>query len=344
VIRRLPLAIVGILAVCLLAGCGRYLTTAVAVVNGESIAREAFDRRVASLLQSPQLQGALTPDDAEQRLQVERQVILELIRDALIRQEARRLRIRVSEAEVQARLDQVRAQFPNAGDFAAALRQSGLTEASLRDQVRARLIAERLLARVAGPVEPTEEEIRTAYGNGERFEEIRVRHILFRVPQPGDETAARRRAEAALAQIRAGADFAAVARQQSEDEGTRAQGGDLGTITRDAPIDEHFKAAAFALRAGQVSDVVRTSFGFHIIRVDARTSKSFEEVRTQLADEIRQAKLQEGFQRWLADAARRARIAVNPRYGDFNPETLEIEPHRFFVPPSPAPETEPLPL
>jgi parvulin-like peptidyl-prolyl isomerase len=342
VIRRLP--ILAFIALALVANaCGRYLTTGAAVVNGTSISKDELDREVAAVLSNPQFQGSIDPDDPEQRSQIERQVILQLVRTEVIKQEAARIGVDVGERELNQRLQQIRAQFPSDAEFQQRLRQSNLTEERLREQLQIRLVEEALIPRVGGAVPATEEEIRAAYGTGAAFEEIKVRHILFLV-QGTDEAAARTKAEAVLAQLNRGADFATLARQQSEDPGSKESGGDLGTITRDAQFDETFKNAAFALKAGQTSGLVRTQFGFHIIRVDTRTAKTLDQVRAQLAQQINDTKGQQAFQEWLVGAVQKAKIIINPRYGDFDPASLQIQPHQFFVPPSPEPETEPIPL
>jgi peptidyl-prolyl cis-trans isomerase D len=98
----------------------------------------------------------------------------------------------------------------------------------------------------------------------------------------------KKQAEAVLAQVKAGADFAELAKKVSEDEGSKAKGGDLDYFTRGRMVPE-FEAAAFALQPGQVSDVVKSQFGFHIIKlVDKKpaTTRSFEEVRPQIQDQL----------------------------------------------------------
>ncbi len=140
-----------------------------------------------------------------------------------------------------------------------------------------------------------EARVRKAYETqSHRFhvpERVRARHILFRVKPdaPADQVeAARKQAEEALAAIRGGADFAAVARERSEDPSTKEKGGELGLFSRGQMV-KPFEDAAFALSPGQVSDVVRTDFGFHVIQVEAREpakDQSFEEVRDTLAREL----------------------------------------------------------
>lgn len=340
-IRRLLLLS---LVLLVLAGtaCGRYLTTGVAVVNGVGISKGQLDKQVAVVLDSPQFQGQVDPRDTSQRLEIERQVIVQLIQRELIRQEADRLAVRVATSQVDERFGQVRAQFPSEDQFQQALAQNGLTVASLREQIREQLQLEQVQDRAIDTLAATEAEIRAAYGNGSRFDELHVRHILFQVTGT-DEAAARKKAESALAQLRGGADFIELAKKVSEDQSTKAQGGDLGTVTRQTPFDQDFLNAAFALKEGKISGLVRTQFGFHIIKIEDRRSKTLEQARAQLSQEITSTKQQEAFTDFMRDKVEKARIVVNPRYGDFNPSTLSIDAHDFFVPPEPEPETQQFP-
>jgi peptidyl-prolyl cis-trans isomerase D len=146
------------------------------------------------------------------------------------------------------------------------------------------------LADVAATVEVTEEELRAAYEEErlrfETAEERRSRHILIAV-EDDQEDAARAAAEAVVARIRGGEDFAAVAAEVSADAGTKAQGGDLGWNSR-GTFPTEFEEALFALEPGELSEPVRTDSGFHVIRLDevrAGDLRSFEAVRDELAAE-----------------------------------------------------------
>lgn len=128
----------------------------------------------------------------------------------------------------------------------------------------------------------------------ERFkqpERVRARHLLLRVPPGASEeevAAVRARAEAALARIRGGEDFAAVASETSEDPGSKAQGGDLGFFARGQMVPP-FEEVAFSLEPGKVSEVVKTDFGFHVIRVEERKAaeeRSFDDAAREIAEEL----------------------------------------------------------
>lgn len=148
---------------------------------------------------------------------------------------------------------------------------------------------------------PDEAALRKAYdADPTRFRtepERRVRHILIPVAPNGDEAAARAKAADVARQLAGGADFAALARKYSGDPGSAQNGGELGWAGK-GTYAEPFEAAVFSLQKGQVSDPVRTEFGFHIIQVeDIRdgSGRGFEQVRDELAAELKKQKAQDEF-------------------------------------------------
>ncbi len=141
----------------------------------------------------------------------------------------------------------------------------------------------------------TDETIEKYYADNRSLyvqpERVQARHILIRAPQDGDEAAieaARERIEGLLAQVREGADFAALARENSDDS-TAARGGDLGFFERGVMVKE-FEEAAFGLAPGEVSPIIRTRFGFHIIKVEEKRpeeAKPLAEAREEILREIK---------------------------------------------------------
>jgi len=118
-------------------------------------------------------------------------------------------------------------------------------------------------------------------------EQVRASHILLKT-EGKDEAAVKARAEALLKQVKGGADFAALAGKESEDEQSKAQGGDLDYFGRGRMVKE-FEEVAFGLPVGQVSDLVKSSFGFHIIKVTDKkpeAKRSLDEVRQQITDQL----------------------------------------------------------
>jgi len=126
-------------------------------------------------------------------------------------------------------------------------------------------------------------------------EQIRASHILIST-EGKDEAAARKQAEDLLAKVKAGEDFAALAKAHSDDAGTKANGGDLDYFGHGRMVPE-FENVAFAMQPGQVSDVVKTQFGFHIIKLTDKkpgTTRSLDEVKSQITEQLKFRRAQEG--------------------------------------------------
>jgi peptidyl-prolyl cis-trans isomerase D len=149
------------------------------------------------------------------------------------------------------------------------------------------LDVEAMRAKTAVPAADVEREYNSRITEYSTPEQVRASHILLRA-EGKDEAAVRAEAEKILEKAKAGADFAALAKQYSQDEGSAPNGGDLDYFGRGRMVPE-FDAVVFTMQPGQVSELVKTSFGFHIIKlVDKKpgTTRPLEEVRTQLQDEL----------------------------------------------------------
>jgi peptidyl-prolyl cis-trans isomerase D len=145
----------------------------------------------------------------------------------------------------------------------------------------------------------TPQEIQDYYRDNEQQYstpgQIKASHILLKTGEGKKEEDVRKRAEALLAKAKAGADFAELATANSEDDSNKDKGGDLGFFGKGSMVPE-FEQAAFALEPGQISDVVKTSYGFHIIKLtekQAESKKSIDEVRTQIEDQLKWQRAQE---------------------------------------------------
>jgi peptidyl-prolyl cis-trans isomerase D len=138
---------------------------------------------------------------------------------------------------------------------------------------------------------PTAREVERAYNDSIELystpEQIRASHILLKTAgKKEDEVKAK--AEQILKDVKAGGDFAALAKKYSEDEGSAKQGGDLDFFGK-GRMDPAFEEAAFALKAGEISDVVKSQYGFHIIKVTdkkAASARTLDEVRPQIEDQL----------------------------------------------------------
>jgi peptidyl-prolyl cis-trans isomerase SurA len=228
------------------------------------------------------------PTDSAELAAYRREILSQLIDDELLLQQAiRDTTVKVTDQQVQsgtdAALRQTRAQFQSETEFRQQLQVAGLGTPEeyrryLSEQVRRDLMKQQLVQRLQErqeirSVPPTEAEVRAYYESTKARQPRRPATASFRAilvrPDPTAEAKAAARAEAdsALVELRQGADFATLARRVSDDPGTREAGGDLGWFRRGRMVAE-FEAVAFRLRPGQVSEVVETPFGYHLIQVE----------------------------------------------------------------------------
>jgi len=254
----------------------------VARVNGRAILRRDFDLAVQLQFQGRRANVALT------ELRGVRAKVLEgLIDNELLYQEASRSRHEVPDGDIDAELARIRAALPAPGDLDRLLGTYGTSAGEFRAQVRRTLVVTRHVDReIAGSITVSNEDVRRYYDQNPaemvRRERVRVSQIVVRVAgESGSARAvAREKIEAILKDIRGGREFADAARRYSEGA-EAAQGGDIGWVVRGGGIPL-IERAAFVLGAGEISDVVETRVGFHLLKATDRQAEGpvpFEEAR-----------------------------------------------------------------
>jgi peptidyl-prolyl cis-trans isomerase D len=156
---------------------------------------------------------------------------------------------------------------------------------------------------LAPAIKITEKDVLDAWDRQPHDETVDASHILFKVEDPAKDAEVRTRAEQVLKQVQAGGDFAELAKKYSEDTGSAQQGGNLGPFTRGRMVKE-FENAAFSLKSGEVSGLVRTQFGYHIIKVLSREVPTLEANRKSIEASIQQERAGELAKAKAAEAAR----------------------------------------
>lgn len=264
------------------------LPDVLARVNGENVTKAEFD----TLLKQMEM-SAGQPVPKERRDEICRRAIDQLVTYTLLGQEIKARGIKPDEKRIEDQMKQVRGQFKTEQEFTKALAGRGLTPEKLRaDMTKEAGITAMMEAEVAGVPAVTDADVKTFYEkNPDKFkqpESVRASHILIPVPQGADDgakKAARAKADSLLKQAKSGGDFAKLAQEHSSD-GSAQQGGDLGFFTKGQMVPT-FEQAAFALKPGEVSNVVETQFGFHIIKLTERKSEGTIALE-QVADRVRE--------------------------------------------------------
>jgi len=261
-----------------------------ALVNSQPIYLVDYERQVARYEAAMLSSGVdLSSEDGQARLlQLRKDVLDGMIQQVLVEQVATQEGISVSDEEVETALAQLIEEVGGDAAFQAQLEQNGLTREEVFEGQRATMLYQKVFEWVTGSVPTTAEH-------------VHARHILVDT---------REEAEQLLAQLEAGADFAELARTYSQDESTREAGGDLGWFPRGVLLAPEVEEAAFGLQAGQISPVVQSSFGFHIIQVLER------DPNRSLSPENLQMLKDRTFQEWLESLWAEAQIE---RFIDLSP-------------------------
>jgi peptidyl-prolyl cis-trans isomerase SurA len=256
----------------------------VAVVGSRPILASQLEEEMAQAATA----GQVLPQDSAGRAALRRRILTSLIdMELLVQQAERDTTVKVTDQEVQEAVEQtvknVRGRFASEIELQRQLRLAGFGSAEewrrwLTESQRRAILSQRLQEQlrqkgILKPIPPTDAQMRAFWDANKGQSQRRPAVVSFRqvviLPEPDSAAreVARTTAESLLTALRGGADFAAAARRFSADSTTRDSGGSLGWF-RLGTMVKPFEAAAFRLRPGQISDVVETMFGYHIIRVD----------------------------------------------------------------------------
>jgi parvulin-like peptidyl-prolyl isomerase len=286
----------------------------VAIVDGEKISKAQLDESFDKAVQMTGIKAAdLTP---EQKIEGYRQILDEMITEKLVSKAA--AGVTVPQADVDAQIAKIKAQFPSEEDFSKQLTQVGQTPEQLSETIKKMLQQQRWLeSQLADKAEVTEEEAKKFYEeNKTEFtqpETVKASHILFRVNKEDTEDVANQKlkaAQGAEARAKKGEDFSALAKELSEEPGAKESGGDLGFFPKDRMVPE-FAEVAFNEKVGEISNPVRTQFGWHVIKVTDKKSAGtlpYDEVKSQLMTYLKSKKQEEAAQEVLKSLRDSAKI------------------------------------
>jgi len=289
------------------------LPEVLATVNGQPVTKADFDRLLKNM------EAGRGPIPAERRDEVLRAALDQLITYNVMKQEAAARKLAVSDTDVDGQIASMRKQFPTEAEFSKALAARNTTVDQLKADARVDMVINKMMeAELATTTAATEAEAKDFYDkNPDRFKQpegVRASHILITANEKADDAtkkAARARIDGILKRVKAGEDFAALAKENSQD-GSASQGGDLGFFQKGRMVPA-FDQAAFALKPGEISDVVTTEFGYHIIKLTEKKDAStvpFDQVKPQVLEFLSNQKKQQHVDTFIQDAKKRAKIEV----------------------------------
>jgi len=289
--------------------------TCVAVVNGVAINREDVDRSVEQTKRRLVQMGQKLEGKALEN--VRGRILDTLIDRELLYQESQKEGITVSDAKVNEEVGALQKKFSNREEFLKALKKLKLTESDLKSQIKRQMAIKAFIdEKIASKVKITDEEAKAFYDKHPEYfrrpEEVRASHILVKVASDATKekvAEAKKKIEAIRQRLEKGEDFAKVAKEVSEGPSAK-KGGDLGFFKRGEMV-KPFEDAAFGLKPGQTSDIVRTRYGFHIIKVTDRKPAStteFKKVEGRIKTYLKQKKVQEEVRILIASLRKKAEI------------------------------------
>jgi peptidyl-prolyl cis-trans isomerase C len=291
------------------------LPDVLARVNGESVTKAEFDRALAAI------EGrAGGPVPADQRDQVFRSILDQIVTYKLLVQETQSRKVDASDEEVNTRLQQIQGRFPSEEAFQQMLTASHTTLEQLRSDSKQDLAVQKMIdAEISSKIEVKPEQMADFYAkNPDQFKQpdrVHASHILIGFPRDADAAAkaqAHAKAEQVLADVKAGKDFAALAKEHSQDPGSAPNGGDLGFFQPGQMVGP-FNDAAFSLEPGAVSELVETQFGYHIIKVTEKQAGrmiSLEEIKPRLEQFLQERNRQEQTETFITGLRSRGKIEL----------------------------------
>lgn len=287
----------------------------VATVNDIPITEEDVSLEVKRI--QFQAKAMQKPIDESMMLAMREKVIESLINRELLYQQSKKEGFTTDEAEIDDSMDQIKQGLESGQSIESLLLDMGITMDVMRTHVGQANTIQKLLEVTVYPQSMvSEKESRLFFENNPQYfkkpEEVKASHILIQVsPEATDEEklAARERIEAVQKKIAAGDDFAELARQYS-DGPSKVNGGNLGYFDRTKMV-KPFSDAAFELEPGQVSDIVETRFGYHLIKVYDKKPKTvyvFEDIKVRLGQLLQQQKIQKETIRYLEELRKTAKV------------------------------------
>ena len=318
-IRKIKIIIISIIFIMLgalaQAATSTNINKFVAVVNDEVITQQDVDQMLAVLY--AQYSQEFKGDELLQKMeQIKKDILNQIIEDKLVLSRAKELNIKVTETEIDERLDYIKKGFPSEDDFYKTLETQGVTIANLKDRYRDQLMMKKLVdyeVRSKVSVLPSEasdyyEKHKNQYKENDKY---RVKNILVKAKDAVNFELAKVEIENVYNKLKEGVSFDDLARQYSQ--GPNAEkGGDMGYIERGQMLEELDKAI-FKLKAGEFSEPIKSEIGYHIFKVEDIKyghQASLEEAQKDIQMIIFQDKFKTQVAEWLSGLKKKAYISI----------------------------------
>jgi peptidyl-prolyl cis-trans isomerase C len=286
-----------------------------AEINGVVITKKQFDKELNIHLDRVARQGRQLPES--QMAGLKEDILDGLIERELLYQESKKAGVNVKQQAIDDQLAAIKKRFPSEEQFHSALTQMNLSEVEVRTQIeRGLAIRELIDQKIASKIIISDAQTKAYYeSNPQMFkqpEQIKASHILVKVDAGAAEaqkTEARKKIETVQQKVKNGDDFAQLAKEYSEGP-SKTRGGDLGYFRRGQMV-KPFDDAAFAMQKNEVSDIVTTRFGYHLIKVyDKKPAKTmaYTDVKEKLTERIKQEEVEKQATQYISQLKKEANI------------------------------------
>lgn len=291
----------------------------VALVNGSVITRNDLDKEMVRVQRLLAGSGRSLNDSRLSAL--EKEVLESLISRELLYQESQNKGVKVEEETVNEEWETMKQRFPSEAEFKSRLGRIGLSEADVKSDIgRLMSIQQFIDEHIADSVTVSEEESRVYYESHpdlfKKPEQVLASHILIKVDPGAEESQkaeARKTLEDILMRLKKGEDFAALAKELSQCP-SGVNGGNLGYFGRGQML-KPFEEAAFALSPGEMSDIVETKFGYHLIKVIEKkdeTTMAYEDIKDKFQEHLKQERVRELVNQYVVELKGRAKVERFP--------------------------------
>lgn len=295
---------------------------AAASVNGVAISRDQFDNAMAYQQEIAAIRG-LSITDAQLPL-VKYQVLENLINQELLYQESQRYGISIDENEINETYEErkQKANFNTDAEFEEALKATHKSVASYREEIKEGLAIDQFVQKkFTDQTVVSDSDAKQYYDSNPDYfqqpEQVKVSHIMARFTSGSDESekdAAREKIEKVSERLKAGEDFASVAGEVSEDPSSKESGGDLGYFSK-GQTPQSFEDAAFALKKDEISDIVETGSGYHILKLTDRKNArtvSFEEAKDDIVSSLKTSRVNSSVDNYIKELKTKSTIVTYP--------------------------------
>ncbi len=322
-LKKIKLTVLSLLVMGLFVGCSSNENASskevVATVNGQDITVEEFEQVYNIQKKSIEMlygEEALTKEISEGVTfadQLKEDVLQQIIDVNIMYKEAEKEKLLPTDKEVEEKYKEIKTQIDSDEEYKKSLEEAGVDDAYIKKEQKQILALENYQENFLKEHEVTDEEAKKYYDEHKDefyIDEVRASHILISTRNENNEPLstkekekAKQKAEEILAKVKAGEDFATLAKENSDDPGSAANGGDLDFFGKGVMVEE-FETAAFGLNVGEISEIVETDFGYHIIKVTDKKQgqEPFEDVKEEIKTNLEQEEFTSNLEKLTSEA------------------------------------------